>query len=503
MTAVIRASSFFSRWVADVLRQPALMLILVVAPFLVLFAFGRGVEIGGPQPRTLLVREGSPDEPLDPLPEELGEHITIVGETSDVAYARRELDSGRVDAIAMLPNDSRELINSGRQAPIRVVLAEIDPVRRSYAFAFLSDQVADLNRRTIERAIGDAQASAQEVTGRLDEARGYIDLMRSASGDAESMRSDLLRLRDLLADMSGSVNQLASAAGAASFLVPGLRDAAAESQRLQQQFNALRSTVDGLAASAEGEEATIPSPEEIDQIESTLNEFERASGNLANIPPEVLSEPFVLNVEYAAHANLSFAAFYAPAVLVLLLQHLGITLGALSMARLRLLRLTDLLRVSPVRPAEVVFGHYLSYGVLCLLAGGALLGLMIWILDVPVLGSWAAVVGAILALVLASLGIGFVISLLSSNEHQAAQLAMVVLLASVFFSGFAFSLDRITLPVRGLSFLLPATYGIRTLQDVMLRGTLRHPEDIAILAGAGLVLLVLAVWLFRRDSRPT
>ena len=34
MTAVIRASSFFSRWVADVLRQPALMLILVVAPFL-------------------------------------------------------------------------------------------------------------------------------------------------------------------------------------------------------------------------------------------------------------------------------------------------------------------------------------------------------------------------------------------------------------------------------------------------------------------------------------
>ena len=503
MTSIIRTSSFFSRWLADVLRQPALMLILVVAPFLVLFAFGRGVELGGPQPRTLIVREGSPDEPLDPLPEELGEHITIVGETSDVAYARRELDSGHVDAIAMLPDDSSELISGGQQAPIRVVLAEIDPVRRSYAFAFLSDQVADLNRRTIARAIGDAQVSAQEVTGRIDEARGYIDLMRSASGEAESMRSDLLRLRDVLAEMSGSVDQLASTAGAASFLVPGLEDAADESERLQQQFNTLRSTVDSLAAGAEGEEATLPSPEEIDQIEATLDEFERASGNLANIPPDVLSEPFVLNVEYAANANLSFAAFYAPAVLVLLLQHLGITLGALSMARLRLLRLTDLLRVAPVRPSEVVLGHYLSYGVLCLIAGATLLGLMIWILGVPVLGSWAAVAGAIVALVLASLGIGFVISLLSRNEHQAAQLAMVVLLASVFFSGFAFSLDRITMPVRALSFLLPATYGIRTLQDVMLRGTLRHPEDIAILAGAGLVLLALTVWLFRRDSRPT
>jgi hypothetical protein len=157
-----------------------------------LFAFGRGVEIGGPQPRTLIVRDGAPDEPLDPLPEELGEHIIVVGETTDVAYARRELDAGRVDAIAMLPNDSTALINSGRQAPIRVVLAEIDPVRRSYAFAFLSDQVATLNRHTIERAIGDAQSSAQEVTARMDEARGYVDLMREASGEANSMRSDLL-----------------------------------------------------------------------------------------------------------------------------------------------------------------------------------------------------------------------------------------------------------------------------------------------------------------------
>jgi ABC-2 type transport system permease protein len=502
MTSVIRASSFFSRWLADVLRQPALMLILVVAPFLVLFAFGRGVEIGGPQPRTLIVRDGAPDEPLDPLPEELGEHIIVVGETTDVAYARRELDAGRVDAIAMLPNDSTALINSGRQAPIRVVLAEIDPVRRSYAFAFLSDQVATLNRRTIERAIGDAQSSAQEVTARMDEARGYVDLMREASGGADSMRSDLLRLRDLLAGMSTSVDRLTTAAGAASFLVPGLRDAGEESQRLQQQFNTLRSTVDDLAAGAEGEDATLPTPEEIDAIDATLDEFEAASGSLSSIPPDVLSQPFVLNVEYAAYANLSFAAFYAPAVLVLLLQHLAITLGALSMARLRLLRLTDLLRAAPVRPGEVVVGHYLSYGVLCLVAGVALLGLMIWTLGVPVLGSWVAVIGTVVALVLASLGLGFVISLLSRNEHQAAQLAMVVLLASVFFSGFAFSLDQITLPVRGLSFLLPATYGIRTLQDVMLRGVLRHLEDIAILATAGVALLVFTVWLFRRDSRP-
>ena len=80
--------------------------------------------------------------------------------------------------------------------------------------------------------------------------------------------------------------------------------------------------------------------------------------------------------------------------------------------------------------------------------------------------------------------------------------ATLILLASIFFSGLFFGLDRVTWPARAISYALPSTYSIRALQDEMLRGVVQHPNDIWILAGAALVLFVLAVVLFRREFSP-
>ena len=97
--------------------------------------------------------------------------------------------------------------------------------------------------------------------------------------------------------------------------------------------------------------------------------------------------------------------------------------------------------------------------------------------------------------------IGFIISMLSSSEQQAAQIAMLVLIASVFFSGFLVSLDTIVWPVRAVSYALPATYAIRTLQDVMLRGVLRTPGDVAVLGAFSLLFFLATLLLFRREFR--
>jgi len=189
-------------------------------------------------------------------------------------------------------------------------------------------------------------------------------------------------------------------------------------------------------------------------------------------------------------------------VLVLLIQHLGVTLGALSMSRVRLLGLMELFQTSPVKPAEVTVGNYLSYGTLSVVAGGALLGLIIGVLHVPVFGPPAALAGALLLLIAASVGIGLVISMVSSSEQQAAQIAMLVLIASVFFSGFLVAVDTIIWPIRIVSYLLPATYAIRTLDDVMLRGILHTPVDLGILAAFGAVFFVASMLLFKREFRP-
>lgn len=81
MRAFIRVSSFFEQWTAEVLRQPGLMFTLILVPFLLLLAFGDGVKIGGPRPRTIMVQSPDAQQPIEPLLENLPEEVEIVGIT--------------------------------------------------------------------------------------------------------------------------------------------------------------------------------------------------------------------------------------------------------------------------------------------------------------------------------------------------------------------------------------------------------------------------------------
>ena len=73
-------------------------------------------------------------------------------------------------------------------------------------------------------------------------------------------------------------------------------------------------------------------------------------------------------------------------------------------------------------------------------------------------------------LIVASLGLGLLISIVSDSERQAVQLSLLVLLASVFFSGFVLPISEFSTPVRVAANLIPVTTGIVLMQDVMLRG---------------------------------
>src|SRR5215217_7988984 len=76
--SVVRTLSFFSKWLAEVMRQPALMLSLVVGPFLLLLLFGEGVKLGAPLPKTVLVRdEGPQDQRMTPLRKELDGYLDV------------------------------------------------------------------------------------------------------------------------------------------------------------------------------------------------------------------------------------------------------------------------------------------------------------------------------------------------------------------------------------------------------------------------------------------
>jgi ABC-2 type transport system permease protein len=184
-----------------------------------------------------------------------------------------------------------------------------------------------------------------------------------------------------------------------------------------------------------------------------------------------------------------------------MLQHMAVTLTALSFIRERLSGAMELFRVSPTNSFELVLGKYVGLGIVSAVVAAISGVLLVTVLGVPLLGSPWLVAGVIALLVFASLGLGLVISIISDSERQAVQLALLLLLASVFFSGFVLPVNEFHEGVQYLAFLLPVTHGIRLLQDLMLRGDTTAWWQLGALAALGVVFLLLSVILLRRQMR--
>jgi ABC-2 type transport system permease protein len=223
----------------------------------------------------------------------------------------------------------------------------------------------------------------------------------------------------------------------------------------------------------------------------------------ADLDPEVLVSPFRGETELLGGRRMERADFYAPAVVVVLLQHLAVTLLGLSVVRERNLGADDLFRVSPLRTFEYLVGKLLAYLVIGGIVGAALVALLVYGLDTPMQGDWWHAAGALGALLFTSVALGLVIALVANTDSQAVQYAMLVLIATIFLSGFLLSLERFVPAVRTAAWLLPASSGIEMTRDVMLRGAPLDVSMLLALVGYGLVFVaVAAVLVHRRLIRP-
>jgi ABC-2 type transport system permease protein len=226
---------------------------------------------------------------------------------------------------------------------------------------------------------------------------------------------------------------------------------------------------------------------------------EAGGSEALTIPPEVLAAPTRADVINESTVRPSAVAFYSPGALALILQHLALTLVAMSLVRERTSGIIELFRISPISTWEVILGKVLAFGVLVAVISAVTLTLMVRVLGVPLVGDVWLLVGVIALLTVASLGLGLLIGVLSDSERQAVQLSLLTLLASVFFSGFVLPTEEFTPGVRALGYLLPVTHGIRLIQDFMLRGWTNAGWQVAALAAIGAVMLLLSWVLLRRS----
>lgn len=187
------------------------------------------------------------------------------------------------------------------------------------------------------------------------------------------------------------------------------------------------------------------------------------------------------------------ANFFVPGLIAILLQVMTILLIALSLVRERERGTLEQLTMTPVAPLGLMVGKMIPYGVLAFAELCAILAVMRVVFLVPVNGSVLLLLVLSLPFLLTVLGLGLVISTRAQTQAEAFQLAMGTVLPSVFLSGYIFLIENMPVFFKGVSRVIPATYYIRILRGIILRGAgmgdLWVDALVLTLMGCGAILL--------------
>jgi ABC-2 type transport system permease protein len=121
------------------------------------------------------------------------------------------------------------------------------------------------------------------------------------------------------------------------------------------------------------------------------------------------------------------------------------------------------------------------------------------VFDVPIHGSAALLILLSSCYLFVNLTIGVLISTKANSQAEAMQLAMIIMLPSIFLSGYIFPRDNMPFLFYGISFVVPATYMVNISRGVILRGA-GIPElwlDALVLLALGIAVLLMAARRFR------
>ena len=479
MFTAVRAVAAKEFW--GLVRQPQLLLLLLVGPVLIMTAFGLSLDVENIlRPRALVVVEpGSEGAQLfQQYREEFTDRTQFVGTTDDPEAARQRLLRGEVDAVIIIPSAPLETVGGGERAVLRVVYNTINPVFGTRVPSRAYSLVLDLNQSLVQEAIKQEIGGVLSLQERLTELNRRLE---TASSAAETLTS--VEAQTTTAELDKTLTTLESTLRLWQGVGRGeVEDTSATLERIDRAQGAL----DEVREAQEGGPEQIRESSGLADLRESLASLEETLASLpSDVPARVLANPFELKTENLASPP-RVVGFYAPAVLAILIQHIAVSLASLALVRERLSGAYEFFEVSPLGHGQLLAGKFVTYFGLVIGVNVAVALILAGFLGIPVEGGFVGMTFAMVLLTSASLGLGFLISALARSELQAVQVSMLLLIASGFFAGFLFPLAQMQGPAVAISYLLPATYGISALQDVMIRG-----EGVSILDLIGLLFMAL------------
>ncbi len=177
-------------------------------------------------------------------------------------------------------------------------------------------------------------------------------------------------------------------------------------------------------------------------------------------------------------------------------------LTSIAMLRERTTGTLERLLTTPLHKLDLLFGYGLAFGVAASVQAMVAAGLAYWAFDLRTAGSAGLVIAIAVADAILGMALGLFFSAFARTEFQAVQFMPVVVAPQLLLCGLFVPRGEMAGWLQAVSDVLPLSYAVEALQEV---GAHADPtgtmwRDVAIVAGAAVVALVLAAATLRRRS---
>ncbi|MER7035776.1 ABC transporter permease [Streptomyces albidoflavus] len=156
----------------------------------------------------------------------------------------------------------------------------------------------------------------------------------------------------------------------------------------------------------------------------------------------------------------------------------------------------------PLGKGDLIAGYALAFGAVAVLQSLLATGLSVWVLGLDVVGSpWLLLLVALLDALLGT-ALGLFVSAFAASEFQAVQFMPAVIFPQLLLCGLFTPRDRMHPVLEAVSDVLPMSYAVDGMNQVLTRTevTADFYHDILVVAGSALLVLFLGAATLRRRT---
>jgi len=215
----------------------------------------------------------------------------------------------------------------------------------------------------------------------------------------------------------------------------------------------------------------------------------------------LMSQPVSFQPRSWFNENLESRNFYVPGVIALLLALVTLLLSAMAIVREKEMGTIEQIIVTPITKSEFILGKTIPFALIGLLDVLLISAVCVYWFSIPIRGSLLLLLGCTMLYIMSTVGIGLLISTVSSTQQQAMMANFFVFFPAVLLSGFLFPIANMPQPIQWLTYVNPLRYMLVIIRGIFLKGIgveILWPQ-MAALAILGSALLLLSTRRFKKS----